>query len=145
MLRDLQDHRSIEPSHQASQSTRRDERRRRVEAQVCPGRQDRSGGSEGRTKRRGLELDLEARPGGGREPSVRGHAIGEARERLVADDGAAVEVDDRLEERPERGSVDDRTDHQPGFGVATTTLELGHELGTEDRGKRGERRHMLDQ
>ena len=72
-------------------------------------------------------------------------AIGEATERLVTDDEARVEVDDRLEEWREGGRVEDRLDGRMAFGIASPILELRAQEGPERRRERGKGRQMLDE
>jgi hypothetical protein len=80
---------------------------RDIEAQPSVGRKARAG-SDRATEGRGLEFDAEADPYGVDERLCRRVVGGEPGERLEADRLARCEVDDRLEDRPERAGLDHR-------------------------------------
>ena len=103
-----------------------------VQVDEAVGRQ-RLGGVERGGDRGRLELDAHPARGGVGEHPVGRRAVGEAAERLVPEDGRGLEIDDRLEHRPERAALD-----RPADPVAQLlALVPGGERRSDQRGRMG--------
>ena len=83
--------------------------------------------------------------GGQLEHEVRRPPVVEPGERLVTDHGPVPQVDDRLEERPERRRVDHRLDGGPVGRLPAPRAETRPDQGPDDRPERDQRRQAFDE